>query len=70
MRKRNSKSKGKREEGKGLKVEEGPLKNEILNDMNCLFGERKNDEYSKFINENFELGKEGIIAKWIENLTL
>lgn len=38
--------------------------------MKSLFGEEKNADYKHFIRENKQLGKEDIIAKWIEKISL
>ncbi len=38
--------------------------------MESLFGEDKTFEYKHFIRENKGLGKEDLIAKWIEKLSL
>jgi hypothetical protein len=46
------------------------LKEELLKDMESLFGEEKSSEYKNFIKENKGLVKEDIIAKWIEKISM
>lgn len=40
-------------------------KGKIFIEMKELFGEDKSKELFKFIEENFELGQEKIVEKWI-----
>ena len=47
----------KGEKNERLKVVETPLRNEILDEMTCLFGEEKRSEYLRFIEDNLKLGK-------------
>ena len=42
------------------------LKGKILIDMKDLFGVERSKEYFRFIEANFELGREAIIEKWLE----
>jgi hypothetical protein len=41
-------------------------KGKILLQMKDLFGNEDSKAYYKFIEENFELGEEQIIQKWIQ----
>jgi len=41
-------------------------KGRVLLTMKEMFGEGNGKEYFKFIEQNFNLGEQGILNKWIE----